>query len=500
MLSDVGDVQKTDLPQPGETLAGKYAIVRVIGEGGMGVVYEAMHLRLRQRVAIKMLLPILYKQADIMQRFEREGRMAAQLRGQHVAKVLDVDALPSGVPYIVMEYLEGRDLDAELGQRGSLPIAEAVDYVLQACDAMREAHELGIVHRDLKPANLFLCPGTSGTVVKVLDFGISKSKGDEDAKLTGTHATVGTPLYMSPEQVRSAKNVDLRTDIWSLGVILFELLTGRPPFTGSTTGAAASIVMDPPPSLRELRVEIPAALEAAIMRALEKDPARRYAEVQSFAQAIAPYGATFVPQPAQPSVHPTSVPPVSSGDTREKKHSASQETLARAATVSHDGSVDPAIEGSLDPAMGRSPPRANPATSPGWTRPGPTAPSKRRTVAIAAVAAAVVLVVVGVGLRFASSPGGATPPLAPAVDSISPPLPSEMASSPRPSPSPTEAVAASTTGPTPTPTESAPAVTSPATATPLRTPPHKAASAPARPSATNRPAPPAGTSRPIFLP
>jgi serine/threonine-protein kinase len=153
-----------DLPEPGDTLAGKYSIVRVIGEGGMGKVYEAIHLRLRQRVAIKMLLPRVVQLDDVVARFEREGRMAAQLRSRNVARILDVDSTQTGIPYMVMEYLEGHDLDVELQQRGMLPIEEAVSYVCQACEAMEEAHALGIVHRDLKPANLFLCPERTGRV------------------------------------------------------------------------------------------------------------------------------------------------------------------------------------------------------------------------------------------------------------------------------------------------------------------------------------------------
>jgi serine/threonine protein kinase len=236
------------LPRPGDTIAGKYAIVKVIGEGGMGIVYEATHLRLRRRVALKMLLPhMMATSSDTVVRFEREARAAAQLRDRHVTKVLDVDTTADGLPYLVMEYLEGHDLEAELAARGPLPIGEAVGYVLQACTAMTEAHGAGIVHRDLKPSNLFLCPEREGWTVKVLDFGISKMADDGDARLTGTQASVGTPLYMSPEQVRSSRSVDLRTDIWALGVILYELLAGRTPFEGSTTAAAASIVADATP-------------------------------------------------------------------------------------------------------------------------------------------------------------------------------------------------------------------------------------------------------------
>jgi serine/threonine-protein kinase len=306
------DIPQTTLPRPGEVIAGKYAIVKVIGEGGMGIVYEATHLRLRRRVALKMLFPHTTS-PDTVARFEREARAAAQLQDRHVAKVLDVDTTPDGLPYLVMEFLEGHDLEAELAARGPLPIEEAVGYVVQVCAAMTEAHAAGIVHRDLKPSNLFLCSEKQQWIVKVLDFGISKVADEGDAKLTNTQASVGTPLYMSPEQVRSARHVDARTDIWSLGVILYELLAGRTPFEGSTTAAAASIVADPTPPLVEFRADVPKDLQDAIHRALSKDPAGRFPTATEFAQAIAPFAG-----PIRASVAPG---PISSGTPTPPPHS-----------------------------------------------------------------------------------------------------------------------------------------------------------------------------------
>lgn len=289
-----------DLPAEGTILSGRYRLVRAIGSGGMGAVYEAEHLKLRQRVAIKLLHPSLTGRPDIVARFEREARAATQLTSPHVARVTDVDVTPDGAPYMVMEFLEGRDLSKELAQTGPLPISTAVGFVLQACDAMIEAHALGIVHRDLKPGNLFLAEAGGRRTLKVLDFGISKVASDTDEpSLTSTFSALGTALYMSPEQVRSAKKVDLRSDIWSLGVILFEALAGRTPFEGeSATSVAASIVADPVPSLRALRPDLPEALEAVVYGALAKDREQRYQSMGAFAVALGQFG----PETSRPSL------------------------------------------------------------------------------------------------------------------------------------------------------------------------------------------------------
>jgi serine/threonine protein kinase len=342
------------LPRPGDTVAGKYAIVRVIGEGGMGVVYEATHLRLRRRVAVKMLLPyMLATSSDLVARFEREARAAGQLRDKHITKVLDVDTTSEGVPYLVMEYLEGHDLEAELIARGPLPIGEAVGYVLQVCGAMTEAHAAGIVHRDLKPSNLFLTPDRDGWLVKVLDFGISKMADEKDAKLTGTQTTVGTPLYMSPEQVRSSRNVDSRSDVWSLGVILYELLAGRTPFEGSTTAAAAAIVADPTPPLQEFRPDVPQGLQKAIHHALCKDSKSRCGTVAEFAQSIAPFASTIRPSMMPMSAAPVGAPsaarptPTPSTPSYPRAPESAGTLIAEAAPESPSGpSLAPATTGS----------------------------------------------------------------------------------------------------------------------------------------------------------
>jgi serine/threonine protein kinase len=278
------------MPASGQTLAGKYSLVRTLGEGGMGIVYEARHLRLGHRCAIKVLRPEVVGDAETIARFEREARAAAGLASRHVCRVTDVGAREDGAPFLVMEFLEGRDLGSEVESRGPLPIGEAVGYLLQACEALEEAHAKGIVHRDLKPENLFLAREGGGVTVKLLDFGISKVEDDVSVSVTRTQSSIGTPLYMSPEQTRSTKKVDLRTDIWALGVILYELLTADVPFNGdSATAVAVSVAVDRHPSLRARLPDAPPELEAVIDRALQKDPEARFESVRAFARAIAPF-------------------------------------------------------------------------------------------------------------------------------------------------------------------------------------------------------------------
>lgn len=279
----------------GDILAGKYRVEKVLGEGGMGVVVAAWHEELEKRVAVKFLLPEMAERGDAAERFRREARAAVRIQSEHVARVLDVGTMDAAVPYMVMEYLEGHDLGDELSARGRLPVTEAVDYLLQAGEAVAEAHALGIVHRDLKPANLFLSRRADGTpLVKVLDFGISKSIAADSQggmSLTRTAAMVGSPLYMSPEQMRSAKDVDTRTDIWALGAIFYEMLAGRPPYDAeSVPELYASLLSDSPPAMQEFRSDVPPGLERVLLRCLQKDRAERWGTVAELASAISDFG------------------------------------------------------------------------------------------------------------------------------------------------------------------------------------------------------------------
>jgi hypothetical protein len=290
-----GDPQGGAGVREGDVLAGKYRVERVLGAGGMGVVVAAYHLQLDERVALKFLLPEALGNPEAVARFAREARAAVKIKNEHVARVIDVGTLANGAPYMVMEYLEGGDLAAWIKQRGPLPIEQAVEFVLQACVAVADAHALGIVHRDLKPANLFCVRRSDGQLsIKVLDFGISKMtdpNGLSSASATRTSALMGSPVYMSPEQMRSSKDVDARTDLWALGVILFQLLTGTTPFVGeSITELAVKVATESPPPVRSFRPDVPSALEAVITKCLEKDRRSRYANVAELAVALLVFG------------------------------------------------------------------------------------------------------------------------------------------------------------------------------------------------------------------
>jgi hypothetical protein len=284
-------LQTADDLKEGDVLAGKYRVERVIGVGGMGVVAAALHLELGTVVAIKLLLSAATAPDEAIERFSREARAASRLRGEHAVRVFDVGKHSDGTPYMVMEYLVGEDLDTMVSAKGALEPSTAVGFVLQACEAVAEAHSIGIIHRDLKPTNLFLTRRIDGSLlVKVLDFGIAKRvEAENGVSLTGT-LLVGSPPYMSPEQMRASAELDARTDIWSLGICLYELMTGVLPFTGnSALETCASVQKDIPRPAAALRPDIPADLSDVVMRCLRKDPAQRFRDVVALAEALEPF-------------------------------------------------------------------------------------------------------------------------------------------------------------------------------------------------------------------
>ena len=275
-------------PMPGTILGGKYRIERVLGAGGIAVVAAAYHLQLHCRVAIKYLLAEALEYPEIVERFSREARAAARIRGEHVARVIDVGVFDDGAPFIVLEYLDGQDLADLLEKEGRFSVADAVRYVLQACSALAEAHSAKIVHRDLKPANLFLAKGPDRRKkIKVLDFGVSKIV---DEPMTDAARILGTVAYMSPEQLEGSSNVDARSDIWSLGVILYELLAGHPPFVGETLVLLAQTIRENAPEpLSSIRSDVPPALDAVVQSCMRTRPEERPPSVLDLAIALAPF-------------------------------------------------------------------------------------------------------------------------------------------------------------------------------------------------------------------
>jgi len=301
---------------PGDVLFSKYRVDRVLGSGGMGIVVAVRTIDSNERFAIKVMHLEFGNDAGAQRRFFREARACMRLSGAHTARVHDVGRLDDGSLVMRMEYLEGVDLKEHLAARGQLSAREALDCVTQACRGLAEAHALGIVHRDVKPANLFLTRQPDGAaLIKVLDFGILKQPTHEASlQLTGTGAMLGSPLYMSPEQMMQARDVDSRTDIWSIGVVLYELLIGSPPFNGETlTRLVHQVLNTTPKTPRSLEPQLPPELDAIVMRCLEKDPANRFATMADLIAAL-----SFV----QPS-----------SDNIPNSWSASPDDLAHADTV-----------------------------------------------------------------------------------------------------------------------------------------------------------------------
>lgn len=395
--------------QPGDMIAGKYRVDRILGQGGMGVVVAATHVELREVRALKFLLASTLADKDGVERFRREARAVLKLKSEHVARLLDVGKLDNGAPYMVMEYLRGSDLGEAIKQHGALPLENAILYVAQAMDAVAEAHAKGIIHRDLKPANLFLTTLPSGMpCVKVLDFGISKlaKESTEDVDMTKTHTVLGSPHYMSPEQMRASRDVDERTDIWSLGVILYQLSTGKLPFRGrsSTDIIANMFSMRPEPPSRIVPT-LPGAFDEIVMKCLRLDPGDRFASITELAKALAPLappsasftlerisrylsekeqrqtGSITVPDPSFSGIEDIYTPsPQTPNPTLDKPGAETNETISSAPTRVMLGAAIPHIkltEGRTEVMPGAAPrPLEEPGASTGVTKLMPTTPLK----------------------------------------------------------------------------------------------------------------------------
>jgi serine/threonine protein kinase len=453
---------------PGTVLAGKYTVERVLGEGGMGVVVAATHLELGHKVAIKLMLPQASEHAEMLARFEREARAAAGLSSEHAARVTDVGRLENGMPFMVMEFLEGEDLGQRIARERQLSIAEVVRLFTQACMGLHDAHANGIVHRDVKPANLFLATRTSGRVVlKVLDFGIAKAEpSTTNPSLTRTTAVLGSPQYMSPEQLSSTKTVDARTDIWSLGAAFYEALTGVAAFPSQTLAELhVKILMEPPVAPRALRPEVPADLEGVLLKCLAKAPDERYASMADVQRDLEIIAVRF-------SVGGT----VSSRD------------LEMQATALPGGrSSTPVIRISQPPAAAPSNGLAGTAAPLAQTLPFAPAPAPTPTSRVLpmALSAAALVIALGCVMALRSSHGGASDA---AAHAASPPISvvsaaASGAADVPPAPKPLDAMAAVPVA----------AASDPPAPAPPRTPnaeqPGKATKAPGPSNATNAAAP-----------
>ena len=514
----------TSTPNAGQILAGKYLVEEVLGVGGMGVVVAAKHIQLDQKVAIKYLLPAALLNQEVVERFAREARAAAKIRGEHVARVIDVGQFDDGAPYMIMEHLEGHDLAKHLELHGPLPIEDAIRYLLETCEALAEAHGAKIVHRDLKPSNMFLAtqPDRS-TIIKVLDFGISKTGDAPAAALTKTSALMGTCFYMSPEQLTNPKGVDHRSDIWSLGVILYELLAGRQPFLGeSVPEIIGGILSNQPDGIRTLRPEVPFGLEVVIGKCMQSKAGDRYQSVAQLAAALGPFAHARDRQSVEITAR------VLGESLKPPAITASSSKDASTATIMTSSSPNLLTGPTLPPLTGDTASQGSspvdevvPTTTSGSGATGPAVPAvtthalatsaitdkpKRSPVPMVAGAALVVLALVGGGLFAMKGKGGdvpalpaaastglvAAPPSTPAAVPTALPtstsattiLPAATAAAPAPDPSP---AAQATTAVAPRVTATPRASASNAVAAPVKS------AAPAAPSATQAAAPAAST-------
>jgi serine/threonine-protein kinase len=458
--------------KPGARVADKYLIEKVLGEGGLGVVVAAKHEHLDQTVAIKYLRPKALNTKGVAERFLREARLAARIRSEHVVHVYDVGTLPDGSPYMVMEYLVGSDLGRQLTELGPLTVERAVDCILQACEALAEAHRAGIVHRDIKPDNLFVATSAGGRpTVKILDFGISKmsakrgAEGDRD--LTEAGDKFGTPVYMSPEQLLASGEVDARADIWAVGVVFYELLTGKMPFDGDSIPELCTAILtkDPVPLL-EARPLLPAGLQAVINRRVEKDPAKRFQNVGELAQELGPFAG---PAGRDRIEHTLKIVRGGGENVRAATplpDAASARAMRDLSTLAEQG--DRSTTGSGVTSWG-------PATVTGNVPRAPARLERMRPAAVAAAAAVAIAMLVAAlagdrtpkGKGAAASAVAPPPPVVSVVSAVPDPAPSEEARPSAPPPATQGAEGAQA------PAESAQAVASAApsaTAAPARAP------------------------------
>ena len=491
-------------------IGGRYVVDRLIGVGGMGLVVAARYPELEQDVAIKFMLPQYAANTVLSARFLREARLAARVKSPHFVRVFDMGRIDAGVPYIVMELLSGRNLGDELEARGALPPTEVVDWVLQAAAGIAELHALGIVHRDLKPSNLFLAEAAGSHVLKVLDFGVSKDRAEGAAALTSTGHMIGTPHYMSPEQVKESKTTDTRTDVWALGVILHELLTATLPFgaRGDAPGEVFGLVLHTEPrKVRSVRPEIPEELEQIVLTCLRRDASERYADVGELAEALRP----FAPPAAVPriaAIKKTLATPRATADTAAAAPSDDVETSRAPKLASPLAAQEPRARKPVAETLRvdqLAPPRdeslAGQSTSARSPEPGTPAPApeQRKTgrgawIALAAAAGLAVVALVAAATIHGSTQAKAAAAERGSNAAVADTATSLATSTPPPATAPPIVTATASPTPPATATATPPATstsTSTATSTPIATSTHAAPHphASSTPHATGKPAP-----------
>lgn len=467
--------------RPGAMVMGKYRVDRVLGEGGMGLVVAATHTGLDQKVAIKFLHPEAAAREDIVERFAREARAAAKVKSEHVVRIFDVGTLENGAPYMVMEHLEGEDLDQLAEREKKLPLGTVCGFMLQACEALAEAHAAGIVHRDLKPANLFLARGPDRrTIVKVLDFGISKLR-DRANALTQTSTLLGTAYYMSPEQLTNAKAVDARSDVWALGVILYELVSGARPFDAGTMPEVVALILSSTPTpLREYVPDVPPRFEAIIDRCLQRNPKQRFASVGELAAELV----TFVPEQRVSIERISRV--VATMDEIQTGTSATMPAPSNALSPEAVSFAMPptrregGVVGLAETALSTAAPVAAVVEAPRAPR---RAPLLVLGIAIVAIGLGAVVAVPRLRGTSSAGPSATAPPSATLVESVSAPIPSASAST---------AVVGAASGSAPPPATSA--------SSSSKLPPRSApVSPPAHSASARAPAPATGNGNPLDM-
>ena len=324
--------------EPGQVFGGKYKIIGLLGEGGMGAVYEGENARIHRKVAIKVLHTGLVQNADVVKRFEREAQAAGRIGSRHIVEVLDLGELEDGTRYMVLEFLEGETLERRIKTRGRMSVEEVVPIMHQLLEGLGAAHQAGIIHRDLKPANVYLLPTKMGIrdFVKILDFGVSKFNvlgGDEAMSMTRTGAVMGTPFYMSPEQAKGSRSIDARSDLYAVGVILYECITGQVPFSAETFNELMfKIVLESPPPPESFVPHLNPAMGAVVRRAMAREPADRFQTVVQFQQALAEIGGqqTYQGHPGNPATQSGAYPQANAPGTRGGGQAQGQVSVAPA--------------------------------------------------------------------------------------------------------------------------------------------------------------------------